>query len=93
MLSIPMSSRRSPRKSASRSMPIFPDLAPVSDEMVTGMKRGATFHLDYWEAWSPTVKAAWQQFCIDGHLQLRQRRPRQQHESSAPANQPPLRQT
>ena len=41
---------------------------PVSDEMVTGMKRGATFHVDYWEGWSPTVKATWQKVCLEGHL-------------------------
>jgi hypothetical protein len=27
---------------------------------------GSTLHFDYWEAWSPTVKAAWQQHCING---------------------------
>ena len=41
---------------------------PASDEMVTGMKRGATFHVDYWEGWSPTVKATWQKVCLEGHL-------------------------
>lgn len=39
-----------------------------SDEMIAGVKGGTTFHLDYWEAWSPTVKATWNQYCIDGHL-------------------------
>ena len=36
--------------------------------MVTGIKRGATFHVDYWEGWSPTVKATWQKVCLEGHL-------------------------
>jgi hypothetical protein len=39
----------------------------VSDEMIPGAVPGSTFHMDYWEAWSPTVKATWQQYCIDGH--------------------------
>jgi len=39
-----------------------------SDEMVPGAAGGSTFHMDYWEAWSPTVKATWQQYCINGHL-------------------------
>jgi hypothetical protein len=39
-----------------------------SDEMVSGKPAGYTFHGDYWEAWSPIVKNAWQTGCIDGHL-------------------------
>jgi hypothetical protein len=39
-----------------------------SDEMVPGIAAGSTWHMDYWEAWSPTVKATWHQYCINGHL-------------------------
>jgi hypothetical protein len=39
-----------------------------SDEMVPGAKAGTTLHFDYWEAWSPTVKATWVASCINGHL-------------------------
>ncbi len=39
-----------------------------SDEMHAGTTPGTTMHMDYWEAWSPTVKAAWQANCIDRHL-------------------------
>ena len=39
-----------------------------SDEMMPGAVAGSTLHMDYWEAWSPTVKALWQANCIDGHL-------------------------
>jgi hypothetical protein len=38
-----------------------------SDDMVPGARPGSTLHFDYWEAWSPTVKATWQQYCIDAH--------------------------
>jgi len=43
-----------------------------SDDMASQMSGrtvvpGSTLHFDYWEAWSPTVKATWQQYCIDGH--------------------------
>jgi hypothetical protein len=33
-----------------------------------GMVAGSCGHFDYWEAWSPVVKAKWQKNCIDGHL-------------------------
>ena len=39
-----------------------------SDEMMPGTTPGTTLHMDYWEAWSPTVKNLWQKYCIDGHL-------------------------
>jgi len=39
-----------------------------SDEMMPGTTPGKTLHMDYWEAWSPTVKNMWQTFCINGHL-------------------------
>jgi hypothetical protein len=39
-----------------------------SDEMVPGAPAGSTVHFDYWEAWSPTVKATWQFYCIDHAL-------------------------
>jgi hypothetical protein len=29
---------------------------------------GSTWHMDYWEAWSPTVKATWHRTCINQHL-------------------------
>jgi hypothetical protein len=38
-----------------------------SDEMVPGAAAGSTFHMDYWEAWSPTIKSEWQTNCINGH--------------------------
>ncbi|NUR45063.1 MAG: DUF1996 domain-containing protein [Sphingomonas sp.] len=40
----------------------------ASDEMMQGTVPGATLHMDYWEAWSPTMKALWNANCIDGHL-------------------------
>ena len=40
----------------------------ASDEMMPGAVAGSTLHFDYWEAWSPTVKATWQKTCINGHL-------------------------
>jgi len=39
-----------------------------SDEMAPGAPAGTTLHMDYWEAWSPTVKAIWETNCLDGHL-------------------------
>jgi hypothetical protein len=39
-----------------------------SDEMVPGAPAGSTLHMDYWEAWSPTVKFTWFRNCIDRHL-------------------------
>jgi hypothetical protein len=39
----------------------------ASDEMVPGTVPGSTLHLDYFEAWSPTVKDTWQKQCIDAH--------------------------
>jgi hypothetical protein len=39
-----------------------------SDEMVPGAPAGSTLHFDYWEAWSPGVKATWQFYCIDQSL-------------------------
>lgn len=39
-----------------------------SDEMLPGAIPGQTLHMDYWEGWSPIVKAIWQKNCIDGHL-------------------------
>jgi hypothetical protein len=38
-----------------------------SDEMMPNLPAGSTLHVDYWEAWSPTVKALWQANCIDAH--------------------------
>jgi hypothetical protein len=38
-----------------------------SDEMVPGAANGSTFHMDYWEAWSPTIKTEWHTNCINGH--------------------------
>ena len=32
-----------------------------------GAERGSSLHFDYWEAWSPDIKARWQQNCIDAH--------------------------
>lgn len=40
----------------------------ASDEMTPGTVAGSTLHADYWEAWSPVVKAMWQNGCINGHL-------------------------
>lgn len=45
-----------------------------SDEMLTGftagansqVKAGTSLHMDYFEAWSPKAKAAWQNNCING---------------------------
>ena len=39
-----------------------------SDEMHPDLAAGTTMHMDYWEAWSPTVKTKWQTGCIDLHL-------------------------
>jgi hypothetical protein len=39
----------------------------ASDEMMAGTTAGSTLHFDYWEAWSPAVKAIWQDNCIDKH--------------------------
>jgi hypothetical protein len=39
-----------------------------SDEMVPGAANGSTFHMDYWEAWSPTIKATWHADCINKHM-------------------------
>jgi hypothetical protein len=39
-----------------------------SDEMMPGTVPGATWHMDYWEAWSPTVKATWHSTCINQKL-------------------------
>lgn len=36
-----------------------------SDAMVTGQPKGYTFHADYFEAWFPTVKAMWQNNCVN----------------------------
>jgi hypothetical protein len=42
----------------------------ASDEMmgVPASQYGKTWHADYWEAWSPTVKAQWEAGCINSHL-------------------------
>ena len=40
----------------------------TSDEMVPGAPPGTTFHADYWEAWSPTVRETWETNCIDAHM-------------------------
>lgn len=37
------------------------------DDMTATKVAGTCGHFDYWEAWSPTVKATWQKYCIDGH--------------------------
>jgi hypothetical protein len=39
-----------------------------SDEMVPGARAGSTFHVDYWEGWSPTIKARWHAACINQAL-------------------------
>ncbi len=43
-----------------------------SDDMMAQMGHpvvpGATLHMDYFEGWSPTIKAAWDTHCLDGHL-------------------------
>jgi hypothetical protein len=39
-----------------------------SDSTFAGNVGGFTFHTDYFEGWSPTVKATWHQYCINGHL-------------------------
>jgi len=43
-----------------------------SDDMMAAMGKpvvpGSTMHMDYWEAWSPTVKKTWTDNCINGHL-------------------------
>ena len=38
----------------------------ASDEMMPGVAAGTTLHMDYWEAWSPTIKDIWQKNCVDG---------------------------
>jgi hypothetical protein len=35
--------------------------------MVANAVPGSTWHMDYWEAWSPEVKATWHKYCINGH--------------------------
>lgn len=40
----------------------------ASDEMMPGTAAGSTFHFDYWEAWSPSVKATWEANCLNKHL-------------------------
>ena len=40
----------------------------TSDEMMAGTVPGSTWHMDYWEAWSPTVKATWHTTCINQKL-------------------------
>jgi hypothetical protein len=40
-----------------------------SDEMMPSAPAGSTFHADYWEAWSPTVRQTWEQYCTNGGLQ------------------------
>jgi hypothetical protein len=37
----------------------------LSSDVQMGMTPGSTFHWDYWEAWSPSVKAIWSKECID----------------------------
>jgi hypothetical protein len=39
-----------------------------SDAMFPSMKRGATLHFDYFEAWDNTVKQMWIDGCINSHL-------------------------
>src|SRR5262249_55490675 len=39
-----------------------------SDEMVPGTVPGSTWHMDYWEAWSPAIKGIWTSTCLDQHL-------------------------
>jgi hypothetical protein len=34
-------------------------------EMGMNVVAGSTWHMDYWEAWSPTVKATWHRTCIN----------------------------
>lgn len=41
---------------------------PSSDEMVPGVPAGTTWHIDYLEGWSPTIRSLWLTNCIDGHL-------------------------
>lgn len=38
-----------------------------SDAMMPNTIAGSTLHFDYFEAWSPTVKATWKKECIDAH--------------------------
>lgn len=40
----------------------------TSDRQMGSTIAGETFHFDYHEAWSPTVKAMWEENCINGHL-------------------------
>jgi hypothetical protein len=37
------------------------------DQMPMEHEAGSTLHVDYWEAWSPPAKDAWESNCIDGH--------------------------
>jgi hypothetical protein len=39
-----------------------------SDEMGANAVPGSTWHMDYWEAWSPTVKATWHRTCMNQQL-------------------------
>jgi hypothetical protein len=39
----------------------------ASDEMMPGAAAGSTFHFDYWEGWSPPVKAEWEEHCLNEH--------------------------
>lgn len=36
--------------------------------MPAGSPAGLCFHVDYWEAWSPTIKDRWERGCIDAKL-------------------------
>lgn len=38
------------------------------DDMTGGLPPGSCLHMDYFEGWSPTVKAAFHAHCIDEHL-------------------------
>jgi hypothetical protein len=40
----------------------------MSQTMGHAVPAGSTFHMDYWEAWSPTIKAAWHTGCINRNL-------------------------
>ena len=39
-----------------------------SDEMTPGTIPGSTFHADYIEGWSPTVRDGWLKNCINAHM-------------------------
>jgi hypothetical protein len=39
-----------------------------ADEMFPNRPAGSSLHFDYFEGWSPVLKALWQKSCIDGHL-------------------------